>query len=84
MKKWITSTVFTRKKPLLYNAVSDSSDHEHIFHVITQLHTLISWNWNTLQKKSISIWEEAVNKPTQPSSLQLLCTIITKLCHKIF
>jgi len=50
MKKEITSTVFTRKKPVLQNAAFDSSDHEHIFHVITQLHTLTSWYQNTLHK----------------------------------
>jgi len=37
-------------KPLLQNAASHYSDHVHIFHVITQLHTLISWYWNTLHK----------------------------------
>jgi len=30
-------------KPLLHNAASRYSDHEHIFHVITQLNTIISW-----------------------------------------
>jgi hypothetical protein len=48
----ITSTLFTRKKPLLQNAASDSSDLEHIFYVITQLHTHISWYRNTLHKTS--------------------------------
>jgi len=38
------------KQPLLQNAISDSSDHEHIFHVITQLRTLISWYQNSLHK----------------------------------
>jgi len=50
MKKWITSIVFTRKKPLLQIAASASSDHKHIFHVITQLHTFPSWYQNTLHK----------------------------------
>jgi len=49
MKKWFTST-FTRKNPLLKNAASDSSHHEHIFHMITKLHTLISWYRSTLNK----------------------------------
>ena len=34
-------------------------------------------------QNSISIWEEAVNNTTQSRSLQLLCNMITNLCHKI-
>ena len=50
MKKGIASTFFIQKKPSLQNAASDSSDHEHIFHVITQLHIVISCYQNTLHK----------------------------------
>jgi len=35
-------------------------------------------------QNSISIWEEDVNNTTQSSSLQLLCNMITNLCHKIY
>jgi len=49
-------------------------------HTITHISFLVSKHTT---QNSIGIWEEAVNNPTQSSSLQLLCTRITKLCHKL-
>jgi hypothetical protein len=82
MKKWISSTFFPRKKSLLQNAASDSSDQEHILYVMTISH-IYFWVSKHTTQNSIGISEEAVNNTTQKSSLQLLCTTINKVCYKI-